>query len=435
MTGRRRRLLAVALSFAVQVLPLFNVHAGWLPLAVMWGSLVDPSHFTLAALATGLLLQGLAGLLIYWLLGRWRWWKALILAAMVPVFAVISNLLLLWVVPLLVLVGPDRAEESGELRALCAVPDTTLAQVRSGTDLAMERAGEAVVLLSEPPGRGLLTMPDCQVRRFALAGPGLTVHPVARGGQLLQTASDGGRQYWRPGLAAPRDLPIPEGTHSWDPILSDDGQHLAWTERRQLEGGEEGPSHEIVLRNLESGVQRRIGFSPTVGSSHSLIGASAALDRFTLSHDPNSVSRLDRSGAVTWGPTTIVAVASIRTDFRWIETGWVAWDGYREEGRSEIAWSHDGKQGGHRLPRGRGINSLAVDPGGRFIAVAQQSSYSIGDTPDAVYVIDLRDGREVYRRFHPRYSRPRLAFLGAGVLAISLAREGRAWTRVYALAE
>ena len=72
---------AFGLSFAVYLIPLFNVHAGWIPLGVLWGGFTDPSVLTFAMAAGALLFQGLAFALLYWLLRATRWWRWLIAAA------------------------------------------------------------------------------------------------------------------------------------------------------------------------------------------------------------------------------------------------------------------------------------------------------------------------------------------------------------------
>jgi len=94
--------------------------------------------------------------------------------------------------------------------------------------------------------------------------------------------------------------------------------------------------------------------------------------------------------------------------------GWVAWDGYRENESYRVVWSLPGGKGSHRVPRSRGITSLAVSPDGRWIALSVTSGLSIGSTRDAAYVLGTADGREAFRKYFPKYTRSSLAFLGPG---------------------
>src|SRR5262249_13168328 len=96
--------------------------------------------------------------------------------------------------------------------------------------------------------------------------------------------------------------------------------------------------------------------------------------------------------------------------------GWVAWDGYKEDGYT-IAWSLPPGQGVHRVPRGRSITDVAVHPDGRLIALSVTTSLSIGDVRDAVYVLRAADGAEVFRRYLVRYARSSVLFPAADLFA------------------
>ena len=62
------------------------------------------------------------------------------------------------------------------------------------------------------------------------------------------------------------------------------------------------------------------------------------------------------------------------------------------------------------MPKGRGITSLAVSPDGNWIALSVTSGFSIGSTPDAVSVLRVADGTEVFRKYLPKYTRSVVAF-------------------------
>ncbi len=84
------------------------------------------------------------------------------------------------------------------------------------------------------------------------------------------------------------------------------------------------------------------------------------------------------------------------------------------------------------MPLGSSITDLAVSPDGALIAVSTTTSLNIGSVRDSFFVLRTRDGAEVYRRFFRKYTRTRMAFLGARHLAVTrvdLARR-RGWVEV-----
>ncbi len=124
---------------------------------------------------------------------------------------------------------------------------------------------------------------------------------------------------------------------------------------------------------------------------------------------------------------------SFGNNIRLLDGGWVVWDGYREAERYRIAWSLPAGKGLYEIPKGRSITSLSADPGGRYIAVSLTRNLSIGDVPDAVFVIRAADGAEIYRRYMAPYTRSHLGFLGPDRLAMTIVEDGRARVRVLAV--
>ena len=127
-------------------------------------------------------------------------------------------------------------------------------------------------------------------------------------------------------------------------------------------------------------------------------------------------------GAVRWGPWQPEGVRAWEHTFRLLEgrridKGWVAWDAYEEKREYRIAWSLPTGSGNKTVPKGRAIQSVAVDPGGRYIAVSTDTRYSIGDVKNAVYVFRVSDGQEAYRRYLPPHSRSQVVFLRSGYFA------------------
>src|SRR5262249_53577836 len=126
----------------------------------------------------------------------------------------------------------------------------------------------------------------------------------------------------------------------------------------------------------------------------------------------------------------------LSTTFRRIgAAGWVAWDGYRESEAYRLAWSLLAGRGFYRLPKGRSIVGVDVDPTGALIALGMTGTVSLGDIHDAVVVLRAADGAEVFRRFLPRYTRTAVAFLDAERFAYSDWVGPRAEVRVLRIAE
>ncbi len=87
---------------------------------------------------------------------------------------------------------------------------------------------------------------------------------------------------------------------------------------------------------------------------------------------------------------------------------------YRDDESYRFAWSLPAGTGSVRVPKGRSITSLAVSPDGRWIALSVTSTLSIGSTADAVSVVRVADGAEVFRKYLPKYTRSSVAFGDAG---------------------
>lgn len=422
---------AVVLSFAVYLIPIINVHAaGWMPLGVVWGGIAMPSVFTIAMMLGAVALQALAAAVIYWVFRRRRWLKWLILAGAVPVFGYGANLVFLLVIPMLVLIGPETAAETGDLLRVCSLPDATLAQVHSGTDLGLERAGEAWVILHDGRKRALITMPDCRLVPVTAPKWGSTMDHVAAGGHVLTTENTSGLTYVGPALEAPRGVEKPVGKKYWRPILSDDGKSLAWLDRQPAQTGPR--LHRLHLRRLSDGREQTITLDLAPDSKQvELIGAATAGGMFTLARYRNEILAVDGKGRTIRGPISPENVYNAGTGFRWVGEGWVAWDGYREEGRRHVVWSLAAGKGDVALPRGRSIESLAVDPGGAYIAISAETNLRIGSARSSVFLLRTSDGQEVYRRFYPKFARVRLAFLGSDYLAMTRTEDRRGHIDVY----
>ena len=436
-TSRRRAFLgAFALSFITYLIPLFNVHAGLVPLGLTLVALAEPSAFSLATLVGSLAIQAIVFALFYWALRglRWRNWLALIVAAPVLVYG--ANLIIFLVIPLIVLVERDGRPETGDLAKVCSVPGIILAQVHSGAELSLERAGEAWVIRQDDRLRARLTMPGCRLTPVAASKVGSTMDHVAPGGFLLFRRDDGNLAHVGPGSTAPLAVTAPSPGKYWSPILADDGRTLAWLDRKPVQTGPR--PYRLNLLHVDgapgNGASREtIALDLPPRDQFELIGADIEKDRFTLARFRNAILAIDRQGRTIMGPISPPGVYDARWGFRWLNGGWVAWDGYREEGRSRIVWSLPAGNGEVDTPRGRNIESLSVDPDGRYIAVSVATSLRIGSAKSAVFLLRAADGGELFRRYYPAFSGSRLAFLGTDYLAMTRNENGQSFVDVYRL--
>ena len=422
---------AAALSLTTYLIPLLHIESDWHFVGSVIAGPVDFSALTLAWLAVVLLLQFLAFLLFYWILIRFRWVKVLAIAVLAPVFVAVANFSLLYAVPLLVLVERETKEEIGVLEQICRIPDAAVAQVHSGTDLAMVRAEE--VWLATGPERALarLTLPGCDVRAHEGLTMGQTIDSIAPGGHFLRRRQDGTLHYFGPGDGAPMPVPSPADVSYWNPILSDDGQAVIWLDRGPADGARE---HRLRTRSLTDGSEQTVTLtSLPQNEQYTLIGARTAQGPFSLAQFPDAVISVDLQGNILGEPVLPGGIDNTRWGFRWLNDGWVAWDGYREAGRSRVVWDLANGRGTLDLPKGRRISSLSVSADGRMIALSTSSNLRIGDTPSAIIIFRTNDGEEIYRRYQGKHIRSNLAFLGSRHLAVTRFQEGREFVEVVRL--
>lgn len=413
---------AIALSFVVNAVPLANVHAGWLPLGVLWAGLFEPTPFSLGAVAVILILQAMAAAIFYFVLTGRRPWRWIVLAATVPVFFLVANWGLYYAVPRLILVGADNRPEIGELQRVCSAEGAALAQVHAGAGMTLEQAGEAWVILLGSMDRGLLKMPDCALTPSPAGRSGSTMDHVAAGGHVLYR-TDAGLVYSGPRSGGPLLLEPPPGKRYWDPALAEDGEVVAWLDRIPVAGGP--PRARLNLRHPLAGWERSVGLDLPAAYQIELIGAASVDGPFTLVIGRTEVVAVDGSGRVIRGPVSPPRIYNARWGFRWVADGWVCWDGYREDGPPHLAWSLRFGKGLIAIPRGRGIDSVAVDPSGRYVAVSVSTNLNIGGIKGALFVVRTSDGAEIYRRHLAPHHRARVAFLTPDYLAVDRPDGGR----------
>ena len=144
----------------------------------------------------------------------------------------------------------------------------------------------------------------------------------------------------------------------------------------------------------------------------------AQTDEVTVARSEEEFLTVGRDGTARWGPWNPEGLKAWAGTLRRLGDGWVAWDAYRDGEPYRLEWALPRGAGAHVLPRGYGIQSAAVDPLGRYIAISIDGQFSFS-MPDAVYVLRTSDGSEVFRKSLPQYNRSQVAFLGEEFFAYS----------------
>lgn len=426
-TGSRRPLLLAGLgSFLVYLMPVVGPHAFFVLGEMVAGSIGrlargEQPLWSATNLGFALLLQLAAFVVLYWVLtaGRWRW-LAPVAAAPLAIWA--ANAAYLDFIPTLFLLEDQPAVERGHWPVACEIAGTHLLPLRAGVRLELAGVREAWIA-REPGGHHeILTMPGCRANpRGIERSMTVAVDRVAPGGAALYRRQDkatGKPSYW---FSAGTDTPslslTPPSDKWWAPVLSRGAEAIAWVESERA--GSRGFDYRVVIRDLEDDGERRIPLEGALWSRPYLLSVDMQSGEMTFSTDFDKVVTVDMSGAITWGPVELTGFGSLQMNFLRHADGWVVWDGYREEGRYRVHWSLPLGEGRHEIPKGRGINAVAVDPWGRYIAVSVTSNLSIGDARDEMYVLRVHDGEEVFRRYLDRYTRTQVAFLGPHYLAFT----------------
>ena len=423
-----RNLLAFLLSFMVYLVPIMHAHGGTILGIYLWAALAEgrsgrePLWLAMdAVFAVALQVSWFVAL--RWILAgsRLRW---LLLAGLAPVTAVAVVWTYLVVVPALFLIEADNAPETGDWPVACSVAGAATAGLPTGVTLALERAGEVWIRFGDG-GYGVLSMPDCRVARRDLFFPGARggVGHVAPGGAVfyrMDSDGDGQFEHWYldANSTAPQRLEAPEGVDHWIPVLDAGARALAWLESDRSDKGII-LGRKIAVRTLPDGQEIRVPLHMESTSSPLLLDFDLAAGRFTVLRNYRAFYGIGLDGWAVEAPIQPPGFDHVGANFRLLDGGWVAWDGYREDGRYRVAWSLPAGKGTHEIPKGRGITAISVDPAGRYIAVSVSGNLSIGSVKDSVRVIRVADAAEVWRRYLPRYTRSQVAFIGPRHLALT----------------
>lgn len=305
------------------------------------------------------------------------------------------------------------------------MPGAALADVREPFDLALERAGEAVLISFDRSGathaHALLRTPGCVT--VPLAGgpmpPGVHTLAIRPSGARLVAAADpaDGRPRWwyspRPEIALAL-VPAPAGERvAGQPVLSDDGAWAAWVQQQPGTGVQSWHARELSGGGALDGTTSGFG-----AGSYEVLGFDRQGGSMTFARNLSEIVAVDTRSGIVVGACRPGGVASQPSTFRSLRAGWFAWDAYREDTPWRAVWSVAGRAGRYDVDWSKMIVHAAVNPSGTLAALSLESRF--GRVPlgsDALVVVRLPDGEEIFRKRLPRLTRTRVAFLGERHLA------------------
>jgi hypothetical protein len=422
----RPLLKAFVASFLVYLLPLVGPH-----IVLPWGAVVvaelteglnrrDPLWIAVDV-SLAVTLQLLAVLLGYWYFRRASWKRFLALLPAVPVLWVALMWSYLVAIPRYFLIDANRSPEINTWAEQCRVANAYLPSVKAPADLSLEKAGRAFIARSPNSDLGILQMPGCKVNELGIRWSNYSprIHSVAATGGVLYSLHNKASDEWTwwvldgPG-EQPTELTQPPHTEHPVPALSTDGQWVAWLQRIPLEKRQTRPA--LFIEAVQEEEQLTIDLQPFAPSSFRLDHFDRDSGEVVLTRSEEEFVGIGLDGTLRWGPWNPEGVKAWAGTRRQLEDGWVVWDAYREDEPYRLEWSLPEGKGSYTVRRGYRIESVSVDPHGRYIAVGIAGRYRFA-MPDSVYVLKTSDGSEVFRRYLPQYNRSQVAFLGSEFFA------------------
>lgn len=428
-------LLPVLASFGVYLVPLVGPHAMWtvgttLVLQAGEEASREPGWFV-ADVALVVAAQVGVGLLLAWSLRGSRL-RLLAWVPAAPALVAGLNVALLVAIPSFFLIEPDTAPELAAWEEQCFIPDVSLLSIRTPVEAPVGGVREWWV--QRPDARyAVLRAADCAVLDAGLPMP--TVQPTGRVDFML------GLHFTVPGGTAvvERLVPLTSARTWWvwtgpsaaltpveppdlaegAPILSSTADAVAWVAR--VAGSTPPVRARVVVRPF--GVspitdEVDIDLSPFGPASYMLLGVNTVSRDVTLwrTDGPLAVGFDGQRRETAFSSGTLRPHGSTYVRHR---DGWVAWDAYREDGPYQLTWSLPAGTGTHAANKGRNITAAAVDPSGRFVAVSESTTLSIGNAQDVVYAVRTRDGADAFRQYLPRYARSQVVFFEGGLFGYS----------------
>jgi hypothetical protein len=361
---------------------------------------------------------------VAWLLTRPGWVGILVVAACAPVFVAASNWTYLSALPSRFQAERATTPDLGDWKTVCTVPDMELAEVRSPPDTSLALAGQT--WLRAKGEYAVLTMPGCHTRliRKPDAPAQLDLAFVSPAGAYLMRNWDSQTRqtHWWVGNGSLRSLSrVPEGSTIFGmPVLSNDGHWVAWIE---LIPGTN--LHRAVVQSLNDERAHVVELPDQRVLQWTLLAADMERKELTFyvydyTTQRSSLTMLGLDSKQQGDSIVVQGVDAQFTTLLRVGSGWVAWDAAREPAeRYRIAWSLANGRGVHKALWGRSLTAVKVDPDGAYIAISETTAMRDYHVPDAVYVLRTSDGKEVWRRNLPTYTRSSLAFLGEKFFAYS----------------
>jgi hypothetical protein len=354
---------------------------------------------------------------VAWILVRPGWVWILVLAACVALFAAAANWTYLSALTSRFQTERATTPDLGDWKTVCTVPDMEVAVVRSPPDTSLARAGQ--VWLRAKDEYVVLTMPSCHTRliRKPDAAMQLDLDFVSPAGvYLMRNWDNKTRQtHWWVGNGSLRPLSrLPEGSMIFGmPVLSNDGHWVAWLE---LIPGTK--LHRAVVQSLNDERAHLVDIPDQRILQWTLLAADMERKELTFYEYDYTTRRSSLTmlslGSERQGDSIVAqGVDAQFTTLLRVGSGWVAWDAAREPAeRYRVAWSLANGRGVHKALWGRSITAVKVDPDGAYVAISETTAMRDYNVQDAVYVLRTSDGKKVWHRNLPTYTRSSLAFLG-----------------------
>lgn len=416
MTLAKRTAASFVFSFIVYLTPLVGPHAAFFLGDVVWRDLRNvfqrQGDRTFAWIATdvgvAILAQLTVFIVIYWLLTRLGLLRSLCVAITMVLAVVALNFSYMIAIPTLFLVEADNLPERVAWPLECTAKDVWIPQIAAPPNVALP----APIWTADvnPPNHYALFNPvGCTVAKLELAQTAMGyVTFVAGDVALYMSMSPTGQPSFSVFDAATnKKHPIEVGSGQ-SVILSNDGRSAAWL--RPVSASTPPISLEVVILR-EGRPEVVVGLGALGGGGlQQLIQFDSEAGELLLVRGLSELMWVGTDGRVRRTLTKPEGVEPQPQTYRLLSNGWVAWDAYRENRPYRVAWSLPDGTGNHQVPKGRGITSLGVSPDGNWIALSVTSSVSIGSTLDAVSVLRVADGTEVFRKYLPRYTRSIVAF-------------------------
>ncbi|MFN0316824.1 MAG: hypothetical protein ACKVQA_17535, partial [Burkholderiales bacterium] len=178
--------------------------------------------------------------------------------------------------------------------------------------------------------------------------------------------------------------------------------------------------NEIVLRKAVTGESRTLWPNGTELSWYELVSIDVRKEEIVLSRGLREYLWIRFDGTVIRAPVHTGDVNAQPPTFRWTQDGWFAWDAYREKGSYGLRLKTDKSDRYIKAEKLRRLNHAAISPSAHYAAMSLETEHGrVLTLRDAVAIFDMTAGKEIFRRYLPRYTRSEVAFLDDAFFAYS----------------